>query len=112
MSDDPALNALTSDVHNLDPSVDLLSQFSTPGFTPYKVKHPSGLVADHMGTHLSIYAPREPGGVATNLVARVAFPNLPKNPHSKDGWPTTMDAIDALDDTAKRLGRSGFVPDQ
>lgn len=109
MSDDPALNALTSDVHNLDPSVDLLSQFSTPGFTPYQVKHPSGLVADHMGTHLSIYAPQERGGPATNLVARVAFPSPPKNLHSKHGWPTTMDAIDALDDTAKRLEGSGFI---
>ena len=105
MSDDPALNALTSGVHNLDPSVDLLHEFSTPGFKPYQVKHPSGLVGTHMGTHVSIYAPTEPGGPATNLVARVAFPRhrLPKNPASTTGWPDTIDAIDALDDTARRL---------
>lgn len=96
-----------SDQHNLDPSQDLLSEFSTPGFTPYTVHHPSGLVGEHRGTHLSVYAPTEKGGPATNLVSRVLFKNAPKNVHAKTGWPSTMDAIEALDDTAKRL--PGFI---
>lgn len=97
-----------SDTHNLDESVDLLHEFRTPGFTPYTVKHPSGLVGQHMGTHLSIFAPTEKGGPATSLVARVPFANIPSHLHATSGWPSTMDAIEALDDTAKRL--PGFLP--
>lgn len=97
-----------SDQHDLDPSIDVLSQFHTPNFTPYQVKHPSGLVGEHMGTHLSIYAPTEKGGPATNLVSRVLFSNVPKNRHAKTGWPSTMDAVEALDEASKKI--PGLMP--
>ena len=41
---------------NLDPFEDLVSDIASPGFKPYTVKHPSGLVGIHRGTHLSVYS--------------------------------------------------------
>lgn len=95
---------------NLDPFEDLVSDIASPGFKPYTVKHPSGLVGIHRGTHLSVYA-RDGRGEHSNLVARVVFDRQPKTRASTKGWPSTMDALDALDDTAKRLSTSGFVPE-
>ena len=98
---------------NLDPFEDLVSDISSPGFRSYQVNHPSGLVGVHRGTHLSVYARshQDPEGEPTNLVARVLFDRIPRDRAGRQGWPSTMDAVEALDDTAKRLGRSGFVPD-
>lgn len=104
-----------SDDHprNLDPFEDLVAEIATPGFKPYTLRHPSGLVGVHRGTHLSVYArhPSDPQGEATNLVARVVFDNTPKDRASAGGWPDELDAIGALDDTARRLGQSGLTPE-
>ena len=59
-------------------------------FQPYRIKHPSGLVGVHHGTHLSIY------GRDSHPVASVVF-------SPRIGWPDTMDAIEALDDTSRLL---------
>lgn len=96
----------------LDPFDDLVSDLATPGFKPYTIKHPSGLVADHYGTHLSIRArgPHDSPGEASNLVSRVVFNRVPQDRSSSQGWPSAMDALDALDQAAKQLSRSGLTP--
>lgn len=106
----PAMMAHPSQGSRAQAWEETVAELTTPGHKPYTVNHPSGLVGQHMGTHLSVYAKslRDPDSPPRRLVARVLFNKSPESRTSHTGWPDEMDAIEALDDVAKRL--PGFLP--